>query len=127
MIIVKVILLINGTCDVYQGNFADNCAGAEYYAAQSSLRNPTPSLLSLMTFAIIVDDIIDHDDANYDDNREYADNNCDEAWEKTNKNVQMNIVIIIFYEAVEILYQILLSNDYFKFCHIVTMNMIPRI
>ena len=80
-----------------------------------------------MTFAIIVDDIIDDHDANYDDNREYADNNCDEAWEKTNKNVQMNIVIIIFYEAVEILYQILLSNDYFKFCHIVTMNMIPRI
>ena len=57
-----------------------------------------------MTFAIIVDDIIDHDDANYDDNREYADNNCDEAWEKANKNVQMNIVIIIFYEAFEILY-----------------------
>ena len=80
-----------------------------------------------MTFAIIVDDIIDHDDANYDDNREYADNNCDEAWEKTNKNVQMNIVIIIFYEAFEILYQILLSNDCFKFCHIATMNMIPRI
>ena len=81
-----------------------------------------------MTFAIIVDDIIDHDDANYDDNREYADNNnCDEAWEKANKNVQMNIVIIIFQEAFEILYQILLSNDYFKFCHIVTMNMIPRI
>ena len=80
-----------------------------------------------MTFAIIVDDIIDHDDANYDDNREYADNNCDEAWDKANKNVQMNIVIIIFYEAFEILYQILLSNDYFKFCHIVTMNMIPRI